>query len=376
MKIWVCFFMVCAMPSLASIQAPLFPEDGSQRINSWFYSKYEVSKNYREAGSFALVKQAFAKHGVKTVGLDKKIAWLQDILFFDQNGNHLVLKDPGYGEEFYQGLTGAVYTYEGPGYFDLQKFAAEDMPFEYVKSIPLKYSLFEGGGLISGKFKNSESYAIVTHERFHSVKRYIEYQLEKEISLTEAKEIVAKDFQLLGRNLFVLPAKVSGRHLDLYLKALPDGVLLVDQSEEAKQEYLEELYVKTRDQSLLNFLEYYRNERDYFYTYGLPAAIDFLSKNFEIHRVFGEFREITHRNGFARTEKNVNFFNGISGVDPEGKSFFITNRSASSKLLEKQFSSSLRAFGFEDENVHFVGRYYLGAAGIDCFGVPSPVRIN
>lgn len=376
MKIWVCVLMAWSLPTLASVQAPLFPEDGSQRINSWFYSKYEVEKSYSEPDSFEAVKRAFAKHAVKVVGVDKKFDWLQDILFFDQRGNHLVLKDPGHGESFYGGLTGGVFSYEGPGYFDLKMFRAKDMPFKSVNSIPLKYSLFEGGGLISGKFKNSEDYVIVTHDRFQSVKYFIESQLQREISFQEAKEIVAKDLKLFAKNLFVLPSKVSGRHLDLYIKALPGGVLLIDRDEDEKQDFLESLYTETKDQSLLSFLEYYRTKRDHFYNYSLPIAVEFLSEHFEIHRLYGEFRNIERISGYARVAKNINFFNGVSGVDPYGRSFYITNRAEASKILQSQFSNALSAFGFEESNIHYVGHYYLGGAGIDCLGVPSPLKFN
>jgi hypothetical protein len=83
-----------------------------------------------------------------------------------------------------------------------------------------------------------------------------------------------------------------------------------------------------------------------------------LKKRFNVIRVPGTF------------DKNINFFNGFAGKNPDNKTFIMTNKAPDLKSLEDYWTSLLVKYGINENNIHFVGDYIPGA-GIDCSGAPA-----
>lgn len=293
---------------------PISPEDGSIQIKKWYYCQNieeQISKS---------VFSTLRENGVEPIPLSPNYncSYMQDLALFDERGNALLMSKYLINQK--QGKLEAVDTTfwdDAPNTEPIH--LTEDL---FSGSREMKHTFAEGGGIISGKFSDGQTYAIINSGNLKNTSKNFD------VSKQEAKELIAKDFAINPKNLFVAP---MGYHLDLYILALPNGTLLIE-----------------KKSKFGNALE---NE---------------LSKDgrFNIQRVSGIFG------------KRTNFFNGFVGKNNKGEVFVMTNRAKDSGKnhlpeLEKTWTEILVKNGIKKENIHFKGNFY-GNAGVDCIGAISP----
>lgn len=353
----------------------LFPEDGSQAINKWFYSEKEIRYMYKE-DEWQSVLQAFMSEGITPINT-KVGSFFQDLAFFDNKGNLLIQHFPENHEsseydyeKYFKGFTMEIFERGDYGQSPKVNLLREGALGRFgVNSRVLKNTFLEGGASISGRFKNGDDYLIVNHSAYLGMKYYFEDRYFSTISETEIKNLVESDLGLLPGNFIVLEG-TSHIHLDTFIKALPGARILID-SPAKKSELLRKLFKKTKNKEYLNYLSVNENNKNIFYEKAIKKSINILRDRFEITEIPGVFsRRIKQNNSLWKT-KDINFFNGVSGLNKAGKDYYITNMAVDTPELEDFWTDQLKAFGFSNEHVHFVGRY-KGNAGLDCMGSPSP----
>lgn len=293
---------------------PISPEDGSIQITKWYYCQKagrEINKN---------VFSTLRENGIEPMSLSHRFdcSHLQDIALFDEKGNVLLMSQQliNLGEEKLEAIR-STFLDDAP---NAKPIHLTDDPFRGSRK--MEYTFVEGGGVISGKFSNGETYAIISSSNFANTFKNFE------VSKQEAKKMIAKDFGIKEKNLFVTSV---GRHLDLYALALPNGTILIE------HEY------KPGD---------------------ILASKLSKDSRFNIQRVSGIYGDRT------------NFFNGFVSKNNKGEVIVITNKAQDNDgnhlpNLEKTWSKILVKHGIKKENIHFEGNYYKGA-GIDCIGAISP----
>lgn len=356
---------------------PLFPEDGSQSINKWYYSDKEVPFLY-DQGQWEEVLNAFKSENITPINTMKG-EFFQDIGFFDKKGNHIVqhlpidyLNDEESYSNYFSGFTQEVYRRHDYGQRStVNLLQAGDLSQFNIKSRVLKDSFIEGGASISGTFKNGDDYLIVNHSTYIGIKYYFKDRFKSEITKKEVEAIIEKDFNLKPGNLIVLLG-TSHIHLDTLMKALPGGVILLDAPKE-KVALLEALYKRTKNHKLLNYLNTTIESQIHisFNQKAISKIKKQLENRFKIHQIPGFFSRYIPENGSSWKKMDINFFNGVSGTNKSGDKFFITNRASDTPELQDFWAKKLEQFGFTSSHIHFVGRY-KGNAGLDCMGSPSP----
>lgn len=362
---WLAFCLMWAL--VAEADRALFPEDGSQPIELWYFNAkflpHEIPAT-RQAEFFA----AFARHGIELRDTQHFYRWTQDLLFFDQRGRMLIQKKPGNNLEFFKGLSTGVLEEEG-SWFRFIHMNGDGWPHADVEQRKLRYALLEGGSTISGRNSKGQDYVILTQHRFEGMKAYLRslYPLDSERQL---KKRLALDLAILPQNLYVLPSEAGSGHIDVYMKAMPGGVLLLDDPA-TNLAKLQSWYKETGDQALRGYIEYYQNTNNDHESQRLIAARNYLEKYFEVIPLNARFRRIQRAGGNQFVTTDVNFFNSLSGTDPEGRAFFITNAAESSPVFIEKLRVFLHdRFGILPDNVHAIGRAGDGS-GINCFGSPS-----
>ncbi|MEI7481147.1 MAG: hypothetical protein WCK75_02230 [Elusimicrobiota bacterium] len=363
----------------------LFPEDGSMPMAAWY-------TDLEQAVSPGLVS-ALAAEGVELRGIKFRYDWIQDIAVFSRGGAIIlqaempvrILKDLG--------LTMGVFD------FDDNLTAVSEHTAESIGSTSrrMKWTFLEGGGLITGSFRDGRPYAIITPSPVEGARNLYLEKTRIAISSADAKVLVAKDLEVDEDDLFIIPAF---RHIDLFIAPLRGGELLLsDPSKTAgvlKQLLAGSLQDREREQ-LAGMLELYQNgfqpvysgsappdiagkpmgDRLFAYDKSETAMLDAvereLSGRFKIVRTAGVFKNLERYINSAESlyiRDGINFFNGFTGSGRSGKLFQITNGAAGLTALENYWRSVLVAQGVAPERVYFPGSYSQGA-GLDCRGAPA-----
>jgi hypothetical protein len=370
----IIFFISC-LPSWAA----LFPEDGSGKISSWYYSP--AIESYNE---FAATKSSFEKLGIRPVQLPIFYKWVQDISLLNQNGDYLNQADIPHDDKIAINLTMGVYgdPYEN---LPLTILNGEDADF---KSRQMENTFVEGGELISGFFADGEGYAIIRDTVLERARRLISYKKnpldwkdKSLVSKQEAINAIAKDFSIQTENIFVI--KAPG-HIDLYMKAMPQGVLLIQSTQEVKQllkklsmqldlsleerstyRKLHTYYEEGFKQFDLNGKMYANTEMEFEdHSFQFDEMAKNLSHRFKIVRVAGLIK-------LQPSGRHINFLNSVSGISPKGQKFYFTNHAKELPALEYYWRQMLIANNYSDVFVEFPFLSTNGT-GLDCASLLGP----
>ena len=347
--------------SFANAQA-LFPEDGSQKIGTWYYSYSRMPEQ---------VLKAFAQEGVQATHIKYPYMFLQDIAAFDDQGAFIFQSPTGaLGDD----LTVGVYERMG-SYSETQVIKLEHIFQIIPNTSQFELAFFEGGGLISGRFANGEAYVIFNHARFNTLMRGSGFSVDTPEGQKNYHNALAKDLRVKPENLIVVgDSQFANEHLDLYIKALPNGVLLIDDPTQAINVINNIVPKSEESKNNLKLMKvFYSSERHQARRLRYETKIQFvkeeLQKRFTVISVPARFFSVEPING--NFDDNVNFLNSVSSINSENKNYFITNISSEVPELHDYWVQVLKPFGFEENHIHFVGRYSSGA-GLDCYGAPSP----
>jgi hypothetical protein len=255
------------------------------------------------------------------------------------------------------------------GFPDFTALSREDAQVLGIASKQMKWTVIEGGALISGRFKDQTPYAITTESAIKGAHLTCQEQAREECTESLAKKRVAGDLGVDPGNLFVVH---SWKHLDLRITPLPGGVLILsDPSRTRKvlEGILATPHPAEEENRLRTILDYYKHGhlksgfRTYPYDKNEVRQLDriekVLSPRFRIVRAAGIFQE--------RVDY-INFFNGVTGQNESGELIQITNRARGLTSLENYWRNLLTSLGVS--RVHFAGTYAVGA-GVDCSGAPT-----
>jgi hypothetical protein len=353
-----------------SLEAPLYPEDGSMPMNFWYYSGGTTGPRMAPE-TIKEIEAAFRSEGVEPV-VFKNYAWMQDILFFNQRGDFVSLANLPANEEYFDDVTMGIFESYG-SWGDLTRISSEEFS-SYEKNIDrLNLTFLEGGATITGKFSNGDDYLIAYQKRLDNLSRAYRDIFNAEASEDEVKAYIAKELKIKVENLFFLDYKTGTQHLDLFMKALPNGVLLLDEPSASLE--VAKKYLPANSKVLKNIEAYfepgrysYQKRRDQNAANRVKLQ---LAERFKIISVPGRFYQYyTNHYGVTTAQEVINFFNGVSGVNKSGESFYITNKAENAQGLERFWTEFLGELDFKKKNIHFPGEYSNGA-GLDCMGSPS-----
>jgi hypothetical protein len=362
--------------SIAEASVPaLFPEDGSLGMKKWYFSP-EVSELRNQ--QVQNIIDAFAQEGVEAVNFKFPYEYVQDIAMFDQRGK-FVFQAPIIGDHRYTNSLTMGVANEEYGYVKILRVDEKHVKKQNLKTGRTLPLFLEGGGVITGRFDNGENYLIMRETRFLANLAWYKDTVNAKGSEQEAKQYFAKSLGIHPENLVVLPAKVGTKHLDLYIKSLPGGVLLIDDPSSALPT-LEKLYRSTKSESILNRIEAQKKFQLGTAYAHLVAQMDLayssLKNKFKVIRVPGRFASLKVMKSYDGSyggnyiSHDTNYFNGVSAVKPDGSQFFIGNFSPNSPVLDEYWKDVLESVGIKRSQVHFPVRYAIGS-GIDCLGAPT-----
>lgn len=366
--IFTLLLIVSFTSSGSSIDGGLFPEDGSMPFSRWFYSKGKSSPK-----SIEEITTTFKQEGIKTISFPH-YDWMQDILFFDQAGNFIEMARIPAQSAYFDDFTLGVFEDEGWG-GRLTKLRQDE--FSHFPEIGIKnlsHTFLEGGATISGKFATGENYLIITQERMDKLITAYTHTIDSQKSPAEVLEIIATELKILKENIFLIPAKAGLEHLDLYIKAMPNGVILLDDPA-AKTSLIKNLYEETKNPEYLKILAFEESKnyqaRKNVYNTKIELVYNLLTPKFRVIKVPGRFFQMEEANyGITYLEEKINFFNGVYGENQN--KFFITNKAQKTPELEHFWKRFLAdQFNINEQNIHFIGDYSSGA-GLDCMGSAAP----
>ncbi|MFC1521813.1 hypothetical protein ACFL6Y_05345 [Elusimicrobiota bacterium] len=359
---------------------PVFPEDGSIPMKAWYYSS--AGKDMYTINKPGLHK-ALKMEGVNLREFDFDYRYFQDVALFTANGTLLLQADVPGDKDLLNGLTMGVVNSED-GFERITKITPAQALTAGIPYRKMKWTFIEGGGLITGRFSDGQTYAILHYDTVDRAQRFYKYKRGADIDENKAKALIASDLGIDARNIF--PVYISG-HLDLIMQALPGGVILL--SDPSKT-------IETINELLSSRITLKERERledmRKLYTQGfarwkgnkplLPShtrhakALDNIEADlqgrFKIIRVAGVFNEVKnfYQSELKHAGDNINFFNGFVGRNQSGQTFVITNHATGIPSLEKYWKSVLKTRGVSPDHVYFPG-YYGSGAGLDCLGAPS-----
>ena len=365
------------MVALPCAAVSLFPEDGSQAIGKWYYSEKEIRYLYEDDKEWEGVLNAFESEGIQPINT-RMGSFFQDLAFFDKEGRltlqHFPKRQSGDAHEYreyFGGFTQEVYMpWDWDHEEEVNLLTKESSKKLGLESIQLKYAFIEGGATITGKFKNGDDYLLINESSLISIHKYYKDKISEDITKEEVLRLLEQDFSLRPGNFIVLNG-TSSHHLDTFIKALPEGRILVD-SPDIKISLLKDLMSKTNNPEIGKYLKGEQEliNQDHYDYKVIRRAKKQLDERFEVIDVAGVFSRVTPINGHDQRVTDVNFFNGVSGSNESG-GYFITNKAKVAPELEKAWKEQLKSKGVPFDRYHFVGKY-KGAAGLDCMGSPSP----
>ncbi len=370
------------MEGQAASAMTLYPEDGSLRMTHWFYSK----STYFVPSELEKIRSALESEDVKPVELDFSAAYLQDVMLFDDKGRVLIQAPmPTEPENILTGLTIAVFDFDRI----LTKIDVADTERMGLGSQKLDWTFVEGGGFISGKFSDGETYVLMTAAVIDRAKNFYEYLNKVNVSEEAIKTLIASDLNIKAENIFILP--LSG-HLDLEIMALPGGVLLLNDSSRVVQtlDYVLTNYsMSVAENEIIKSIRTIYTEGQQRFDYqgqpmgeklfpdglrpkrleALDETMKILEKRFKVIRLAGRISQLTTYSNSSSLyiTEDIDFFNGFTGKNASNETFVMTNESSGLPVLQMYWRDVLKTQGISSEHVHFVGRYTEGA-GIDCAG--------
>ncbi len=351
----------------------LFPEDGTQTIKKWYYSPNILSDFYTDS-EWTAVLSSFKKYGITPINAQMG-DYFQDLALFTRNGELVLQHFPVYNSEltpryemYFKGFTQEIFTPPDWGTnYEVNLLTLENTANLKLIKKQLTHAFIEGGASISGRFPNGDDYLIVNHSTFLGMKYYYEDLFKGEIGEDELIQKIENEFNLKPGNFIYLVGS-SHTHLDTYMKALPNGLILIDAPEQ-KLAMLTQLRKYTGNKGIDSYILYENQYRVTNYKYVVKKSKEQLKKRFKVVEVPGVFSRIyTNENGHTGPLEDINFFNGVSG-SYQGRQFYITNKAILVPELERFWKMQLRNYGFID--VEFPGVYKVNA-GLDCIGAPSP----
>lgn len=353
-----------------AISGGLFPEDGSQAMKYWYYSGGKTGPRVPLV-VIQNIEAAFRNEGIEPVVFNH-YEWMQDILFFDQEGSFVELADLPVQSAYFDDLTMGVYENEGWA-SKLNKLTNKQFDrFGDISQSKLDYTFLEGGATISGRFSNGQNYLITYQDR---IDRLVLANQNMDSSLTRQDIInrICLELNIEQKNLFLIPKIAGSEHLDLYMKAMPDGVLIIDEPS-MRIEMVKSLSQSTQNPEYTNILNYEETDRyEYhksFYLKKINIVVEYLASTgaFKIIRFPGRFFSVYEMDyGISYKRELINFFNGVSGQE-----FYITNKAPKTLELEKRWTDFLnQKFNISLQRIYFVGEYSDGS-GLDCMGAGSP----
>ena len=333
------------------------------KMTSWVYSGGKTGPQISDDEVLA-IENAFRSEGVEPIVVPQ-YEWMQDMLFFDQNQNivELALHSTGDGDD--QDLTMGILNNEW-GQNEINYVEYEGLKHIARGRIQLKNIFLEGGQTITGKFENGDNYIIMYEQRFKGMLSQLTRK-QPDLNLNQLKEIVGLELNVKAENIILLPATIGSEHLDLYMKALPNGIILLDDPS-ARLSVVNNLEGKFYEEIRL-----YESMSDFLstrqrYIKKIKIVKDILEEKFKVYPIAGRFFSYTaYHDSFSYKSELVNFFNGVSGHNDN--QFYITNHARGNSDLEKYWASNLEKFGFDASHIHFVGSYSSGS-GLDCMGSP------
>lgn len=371
--ILIIFLALFSLKATLADSPGLFPEDGSMPISKWYYSGGKTGPKIPPS-IISDIESAFLSEGIQPI-VFPHYEWMQDILFIDQNGDFLELASFATIGRYFDDLTLGVFEDEGWSSKINKLREIEFSPFLQDNEIKkLNHTFLEGGATISGKFASGENYLITYQERFD---RLILAGKERNKTLNDEQimSLILEELNLKASNLFLIPQTAGSEHLDLFMKAMPNGVLIIDDPF-ARGEILTSLLESTQNneyQKMLNFeidpnLVYKRNT----YLKKIRIVNEILKDRFKIISFSGRFFQNEPTSiGSIYTRELVNFFNSVSGSN-QSNSYFVTNKAHKAPELEAIWSEFLKEnFAIEAQHIHFVGEY-SGGSGLDCMGTSAP----
>lgn len=370
--ITILYVLFTAISSAFALESPLYPEDGSMPMNYWYYSG-GIHPPLFKPGTIDNIEKAFNDEDVRPVILSK-YSWIQDLLFFNQNGDFVELPSLGDNENYFPDVTMGVFDSYGWGGGSLTRLSSEEFSL-YDKSIDSLDSVFlEGGATITGKFSDGSNYIIMYQARFNAISLAYKELRNPRATDKEIFKAFASDLKVSKKNIILLPLKAGTEHLDLYMKALPGGVLLLDDPTLASK--VANKYLKSNNSKKLFSINAYLKKDRYtskknHYLKKINIVKSVLEKRFTIEMVAGRFNEYsTNSNNYTGPQELINFFNGVAGINKNGEKFYITNEAEGAVELEQYWSSILQKHGYKAKNTHYPGEYSNGS-GLDCMGSPS-----
>ncbi len=373
---FIAFFLAAGLVGAAKAATPLMPEDGSGRVEAWYFS--QENAHFKDPRRWAEIEAISHRHGFRLESLERSYEWAQDVALFDEAGRFVGPADypvstPGMSLPWFDGLTRGVYddeNPEGPYRLPLARF-------EHSRSLAVAFP--EGGALISGRLSGGEAYVLAGGGLVARARSFLVRTKGREVSHAEAHREVARDLGVLPENLLELPAR---RHLDLFLVPLPGGRVLLDDPRlvvptldevlpqatgeervrlEALRRFYTEGFTPSWARSSLPRMPY-----DAVELASLDRIAEILSTRLEVIRVAGRFSEVDSRK--SGTSETVNFFNGFQGTDASGVHWMVTNQAEGLPSFERQWRERIRRESpARPVEVYFPGRYTPGA-GIDCSG--------
>lgn len=352
----------------------LFPEDGSDKIRNWYYSEKEIPFFYKENNSFQDVVDTFKKVGINPVNA-KTGSFFQDLAFFDKDGRLILQHFPvdytrgSEYEKYFKGFTMEIFMPpEWPGgEYEVNLLIESDAKNLGIEHYQLENVFIEGGATISGRFKNGDDYVIVNHSTYLGLKAYFKDKFNG-ITENEMMSKIEEELSLKPGNFIYLKG-TSSIHLDTIMKALPNGVIMLDDPSK-RVHILKELEKESLNPNIKDYLEYEQKNTNSFKDNARKKAYLQLKDRFKVIQIPGVFTRYEKLGFMSRPMTDVNFFNGVSGFY-EGKHFFITNKSELVPELEVYWTRELTKLGIDEDYIFYPG-VYRGNAGLDCFGSPAP----
>jgi hypothetical protein len=388
MKTPTAFLTLSLLLSTGAQAVALFPEDGSLASRKWWIS----AQNLPNQVDLPILQTALQSEGLEQRELESGYEWSQDISLFDEEGRFLVQAPYPVDGDVLVGLTAGVFsqTDDFPSLRRLTSYQVRNLGLELRE---MKYTLVEGGEMISGRKANGQPYALITDDVVERAQIFASSVLKRPVPKQEAHELVAADLGLKAENLHVVP---FWGHLDLVIQAFPGGRLLVedpslavaalegasqrsDGAERAQLLALKELHQK-------GHVRYYSDTAtdpairgkpmgparplvDDHEVKALNRAAEALERaGFSVRRVAGRF---WFDAGSWEPQMKVNFLNGAVGRGKSGGLFVITNSSRGLPALEDYWRGVLHEMGVARDRSYFPG-FSDDSSGFDCIGSLSP----
>lgn len=378
-----CILLLGAAP----LPPALFPEDGSQRVEVWYFSARVLENNLRADIAwrevYADMYFAFKAEGVEMRDIGYDYDWVQDIALFDKLGNLILMAPMPERSDVLLELTEGVYN-DALAKPKLERLSETNAHQLGIPQRSMRYTLVEGGEMISGRFKNGRPYAILRDAVRRRTQAYYAWLHKKPLSSTQATALISRDLGIPATDLIFINLDA---HVDLYIQALPGGRVLVQDHKltlpvlRTLVKRSKEKDEKTRLQAMVKLYSRPHLPQQTTNAVIMPVAYDkaealsldvaaiALAKRFSVRRVTGIFREPIRTFPF-RVEDRINFLNGVTGRNHRGRVFVVTNRGGNINILHAYWVKVLQAEGVRKQNIHFVGEYNDGA-GLDCMGAPA-----